>query len=212
MVANMKKKVLILAPHTDDGEFGCGGTIARFLEEKRDIFYTAFSTCRASVPEGEPEDILEKELLSSMRHYGIPYGNIIILDYPVRNFNSYRQNILDDMISIGNKIQPDLVLMPSIQDIHQDHKIIAEEAMRAYKKISLLGYELPWNNFSFNNQTYIILEERHIESKIEAIACYKTQSKRDYSDPAFTRGLARAHGVQVGSKYAEVFETIRWFI
>lgn len=208
----MKKRILILAPHTDDGEFGCGGTIARFLEEGREVYYVAFSTCRASVPKGEPEDVLKTELLSSMKHYGIPNKNVIILDYPVRNFNTYRQKILDDMINFGKKIYPEIVLMPSIQDIHQDHRTIAEEAMRAFKKTSLLGYELPWNNFSFNNQTYIILEEKHIETKIEAIACYKTQLKRDYSDPTFTRGLARSHGVQVGVKYAEVFETVRWFI
>lgn len=38
------KKALILAPHTDDGEFGCGGSIVRLLEEKSEIFYAAFST------------------------------------------------------------------------------------------------------------------------------------------------------------------------
>lgn len=208
----MKKKVLVLAPHTDDGEFGCGGTIARFLEEGRQVYYVAFSTCRASVPDGQPEDILKVELLKSMKCYNIPQEQIVILDYPVRNFNSYRQNILDDMIRIGKDIQPDLVLMPSIQDIHQDHRTIAEEAMRAYKKVSLLGYELPWNNFSFNNQTYVALDEQHIAKKIQAIGNYKSQSNREYSDPEFTRGLARAHGVQVGRKYAEVFETVRWHI
>ncbi len=206
------KKIVVLAPHTDDGEYGCGGTIARFLEEGKEVYYVTFSTCRASVPKGQPEDILKTELLSSMQHYGISDKNIIILDYPVRNFNLHRQSILDDMITIGRKIQPDLVLMPSIQDIHQDHRTVAEEAMRAYKKTSLMGYELPWNNFSFNNQAYIALEDRHIESKIDAIACYKTQSTRDYSDPEFTKGLARAHGVQIGVKYAEVFETVRWII
>lgn len=208
----MKNKVLVLAPHTDDGEFACGGTIARFLEEGREVYYVAFSTCRASVPEGESEDVLRIELLNSMKHYQILESNIIILDYPVRNFKDYRQNILDDMIKIGNRIKPDLVLMPSIHDIHQDHNTIAQEAMRAYKRTSLLGYEVPWNNFSFDNQTYMILEDRHIEKKIGAIACYKTQAKRDYSDPDFIRGLARAHGVQIGKKYAEVFETVRWFI
>lgn len=208
----MKKKVLILAPHTDDGEFGCGGTIAKFLEEGREVFYVAFSICEESVPKGMPKDILKQELLKSMDSYGIATDNVIILNYPVRNFNSYRQKILDDMIVIGKKVNPDLVFMPSIQDIHQDHRTIAEEAMRAFKKTSLLGYELPWNNFSFNNQTYILLDEKHLNSKISAISCYATQTKRDYADPLFTKGLARSHGVQVGKHYAEVFETVRWII
>ncbi|MBL6731310.1 MAG: PIG-L family deacetylase, partial [Bacteroidia bacterium] len=40
--------VLILAPHTDDAELGCGGTIARFLEEGKKMYVAAFSTARAS--------------------------------------------------------------------------------------------------------------------------------------------------------------------
>ena len=43
--------VLILAPHTDDAELGCGGTIARFLEEGKKIYVAAFSTARASLPD-----------------------------------------------------------------------------------------------------------------------------------------------------------------
>lgn len=208
----LKQKILILAPHTDDGEFACGGTISRFLEEKKEVFYVAFSICKDSVPKGKPEDILKTELLSSMKHFGINNNNTIIFDYPVRKFNFYRQNILDDMIKIRNSINPDLVLMPSIQDIHQDHHTIAEEAMRAFKKTSLLGYELPWNNFSFNNQTFVVLSEQHIIKKIQAIACYQTQLMRDYSDPNYIKGLAIAHGVQIGEKYAEVFETMRWLL
>lgn len=209
---NRDKTVLVLAPHTDDGEFGCGGTIARFLEERVRVIYVAFSTCRASVPVGQPEDILKTEMLNSMRTYGIPEQDQIVLDYPVRRFSEYRQNILDDMIQIGNNVKPDLVLMPSNQDIHQDHRTVAEESMRAFKKTTLLGYEVPWNNYSFNNQAYIKLKERHIQAKLKAIACYETQKSRDYSDSAFISGLARTHGVQIGCKYAEVFEVVRWII
>ena len=46
--------VLLLAPHTDDGEFGCGGTIARLLELNVRGVYVAFSICQQSIPEGLP--------------------------------------------------------------------------------------------------------------------------------------------------------------
>lgn len=206
------KKVLVLAPHTDDGEFGCGGTMARFIEEKHEVYYAAFSICRASVPSGYPEDILKKELFNSMGQYGIPRDRVSVFDYPVRQFPEFRQQILDDLIVLNRAILPDLVLMPSTQDIHQDHGIIAEEARRAFKRTCLLGYELPWNNYSFRNQTYVVLEERHLECKINAISCYKTQKARDYSESSFVRGLARVRGVQIGRQYAEVFETLRWLI
>lgn len=206
----MNDTVLILAPHTDDGELGCGGTIARFLEEGKDVYYVAFSTCRNTVPPGYPADRLEKELKLAMQSYGIDSEHLFILDYPVREFSSHRQEILDDMIRIGNQIHPDYVFAPSLNDVHQDHHVVAEEAIRAFKKTTLLAYEVPWNNLQFNNQTFIKLERRHIDRKLAAIACYESQKNRDYAAPDFTVGQARTHGVQVGCEYAEVFELVRW--
>ena len=51
------QNILILAPHTDDGEFGCGASIAKFLEQGSKIYYIAFSTAKKSVPEGLPQYI-----------------------------------------------------------------------------------------------------------------------------------------------------------
>lgn len=205
----MKKKVLVLAPHTDDGEFGCGGTIARLLEEGNEVYYVAFSTCRASVPQGEPEDILEKELYEAMSVFSIKKDHVIVFDYPVRNFLEHRQNILDDMLRIGNTVKPDMVFAPSIHDIHQDHHVIAEEAMRAFKKTTLYAYEVPWNNFTFENQAYFKLEECHVKKKRKAIECYRTQQGRAYASEEFTIGQMRVHGVQIGCEFAEVFEVVR---
>ena len=55
------KNVYVLAPHTDDGELGAGGTIAKLIELGANIFYFAFSTAADSVPEGFPKDILKIE-------------------------------------------------------------------------------------------------------------------------------------------------------
>ena len=40
----MIEKVLILAPHTDDGELACGATISRMLRHGVEIYYVAFSS------------------------------------------------------------------------------------------------------------------------------------------------------------------------
>lgn len=202
-------RILVLAPHTDDGELGCGGTIARMLEEGKEVFYAAFSTCKESIPKGMPNNILEKELFVATGTLGIKKENVFVYDFPVREFSANRQQILDTMIKIERNVNPELILAPSEHDIHQDHYVIAEEAMRAFKKKTLLAYEVPWNNFTFNNQIYIKLEEKHIQKKIDAISCYKSQEGRSYVSEEFTRGQARLHGVQVGIKYAEIFECVR---
>lgn len=205
----MKENVLILAPHTDDGEFGCGGTMARLLEEGHEIFYVAFSICRDSVPKGEREDILDIELHKAMSVFGIDNEHTIVLDYPVREFTKHRQDILDDMLRITKRVSPQKIFAPSIQDIHQDHHVIAEEAMRAFKKVTLYAYEVPWNNFTFSNQAYFKLEKRHVEIKRRAIECYETQKHKPYASEEFTYGQMKVHGVQVECEYAEVFEVVR---
>lgn len=207
-----KKKVLVLAPHTDDGEFGCGGTIAKFTKSGHEVFYVAFSTCEKSLPAGSPEDILKRELMKATKVLGIKDDHVIILRYTVRDFPRYRQEILEDMVRFSLDISPSIVLIPSINDIHQDHHTIASEAMRAFKKTSILGYELQWNNYVFRNQVFIVLEEQHVEKKILATKCYESQKSKGYFNDDYIRGIMRAHGVQIGVKYAEVFETERWII
>ena len=202
--------ILVLAPHTDDGELGCGGTISKLLREGNEVHYVAFSTCRESVPNGFRESVLKEELSKATLSLGIRPENLRVLDYQVRRFPEMRQAILDDMIVIGREISPDLVFIPSPHDIHQDHSTIAQEAMRAFKKTCILGYELPWNNYTFNNQTFCVLEECDVKNKINALGCYESQRFRNYFQEEYLMGMCRAHGIQIGQEFAEVFETVRW--
>ena len=202
--------ILVLAPHTDDGELGCGGTISKLIREGKSVYYVAFSTCKESVPKGLPEWTLKDELGKATHVLGIKKENVIIRDYQVRHFPEKRQEILDDMIIIGKKINPDIIFIPSPHDIHQDHATVAQEAMRAFKHICILGYELPWNNYTFNNQTFSLIEEQDVKCKVNALSCYESQKERNYFQKEYLYGICRAHGVQISHPYAEVFEKVRW--
>lgn len=206
------KNVLVLAPHTDDGELGAGGFIAKLIEEGAEVFYVAFSTAAESVPEGFPNDILKTEVKAATRVLGIKEENLIIFDYQVRKLNYVRQEILEELIRLKRKIDFDLILIPSINDIHQDHSTIANEGIRAFKTKSIFSYELIWNNLSFNTQSYVKLEERHVNKKIEALKEYKSQGFRDYLSERFIKSLAVSRGVQFGVEYAETFEVVRYEI
>jgi LmbE family N-acetylglucosaminyl deacetylase len=203
------KRTLVLAPHTDDGEFGCGGTISRLCESGSEVFYAAFSACRQSVLKEFPEDVLITEVKAATKELGIPPSNLILFDFAVRTFNFHRQEILEEIIKLKNDIKPDLVFIPSINDIHQDHFIISNEGVRAFKLSTLLSYELPWNNFSFTTSCFFKLSHANIETKLRALNCYKSQQHRPYANEDFIKSLAKVRGVQTGSEYAEVFEVIR---
>lgn len=207
-----KSKIFVLAPHTDDGEFGCGGAMAKFIEEGKEVFYIAFSICEESVPEGFPENILETEVKNATKKLELSRANLIIKNYPVRRFPEFRQDILEELVKLEREHKPDLVFLPSSFDVHQDHRVIFEEGRRAFKKSSILGYEFMWNNFKFDSSTFITLEERHIQKKIDAVNEYRSQEKRFYASEKMIRGLANFRGLQIGREYAETFETIRWII
>ena len=205
------KKILLLAPHPDDPEYACGGSIAKWSKDN-ELFYVAFSPCKISLPEGFSEDTLYQELQSSATLLGIPETNIITYNFPVRRFPGQRQEILEELVKLRKRIQPDLVVMPNSNDVHQDHKVIYEEGLRAFKHSSLLGYELPWNSLQFISNFHVKLSKEELDIKWKAISAYKSQEKRAYKSEDFFTGLARVRGLQVGSEFAEAFEAIRWIL
>ena len=203
------KRVLVLAPHTDDGEFGCGGTMARLVEEGSEVRYVAFSIATRSLPEGFPPDTLATEVREATAELGIPAERLTVHDFDVRTFPEHRQQILELLIGIWNDWEPDLVFQPSLHDVHQDHQTIAAEGLRAFKRTTILGYEIPWNNFDFAYQAYFALESPHIERKVAALAKYASQQHRRYANPEYVWNLARTHGINVNREYAEVFQVYR---
>lgn len=207
------KRILILAPHTDDGEIGCGGSIAKFIEQGKDVFYVAFSTARtSSVQNGYPDNILEQEVKAATQVLGIKKSNLILYDFNVRKFPECRQDILEEMIKLRKDINPDLIFVPSLNDIHQDHQVVAREGLRAFKRHSILGYEEPWNNIIFESRSFIQLEKRHMEKKIEALDCYQSQKRRSYLTEEAIWGIATLRGTQLEGGYAEAFEVLRWIV
>jgi len=205
-----RQKVLVLAPHTDDGELGCGGSIARKIEEGAEVMYVAFSICTRSLPEGWDPMTLAHEVKAATKILGLKEENLVLFDYDVRRFKEFRQDILEELVKLKKRFDPDLVFVPTPSDIHQDHQVISEEGLRAFKNTSIVGYELPWNNISFNTRSFIKLEPRHLDKKIEALKEYKSQKHRTYLNEEFIKSLAITRGVQISTKYAEAFEVIRW--
>jgi N-acetylglucosamine malate deacetylase 1 len=201
--------ILLLSPHTDDGELGCGATIAKCISEGKRVIYVAFSACEQSVLPQFPKDILIDEVKKATSELGISEEDLILHRFEVRTFNYHRQEILDILIQLRETIKPDTVLIPSLNDIHQDHKTIAEEALRAFKFMNVFSYELPWNNLNFQTCAFEVVDERHVQSKVKALKQYQSQSHRPYANEEFLRSQLRMRGVQVSRHYAEVFEAVR---
>lgn len=206
------RTVLVLAPHTDDGEFGCGGTVARFAAQGARVVYAAFSAAEQSVLPHLPRDILRTEVVQATKVLGIAPGDCLVFDFEVRRFPEMRQRILDKLIELEREYKPDVVFLPSVNDTHQDHQTIAHEGFRAFKRTTMLGYEVPWNNLDFRTSCFVEISDAELDAKIAALGKYESQKHRTYADSGFVRSLALTRGVQIGKRYAETFEVVRWVI
>jgi LmbE family N-acetylglucosaminyl deacetylase len=206
-------KILVVSSHTDDAELGAGGSIIRFLDEGHEIMWVTFSIAEDSLPKGFPKNALKKEFMRVLEYLKIKKYKIF--NFRVRHLHKHRQSILDSLIKIRDTFSPNLVLTTSQYDFHQDHKIVTEETIRAFKNsASILGYELPWNHLKFSSTFFVKLKQEHLDKKYHILQFYKTQIaiKKMYFSKEFIYSLANVRGVQCQSHYAESFEIIRWII
>jgi LmbE family N-acetylglucosaminyl deacetylase len=204
------QRILILGPHTDDGEWGAGASIARWVRQGHQVWYAAFSAAEESVLSEFSPNVLRTEIVYASAELGIPKKNLRVFHYKVRYFPRDRQEILEEMIRLRCEIEPTLVLLPSSYDTHQDHKVISEEGFRAFKRCSILGYEIPWNNRKSDLTYFQEVDEVDVACKVNAIGAYKSQVFRNPNYEEFIRSLAVQRGFQVGCRYAEAYEVIRW--
>jgi len=202
----MYNKVLALAPHTDDIELGCGGFLSKLKKENSNIEIDAISFSSAQpLSIGDPVE----EFKSAMSILDI---NGEFLDFKPRVFHQQRQDILDFLWNRNKDNEYDLVLCPSSYDNHQDHQVLNQECFRAFKKTSIFGYEMPWNNRTFSTDIFVKLNRQSIDTKYKMVDCYKTQGERVFMSKEYIFDVARTRGLQVGCEYAECYEAIRLVI
>ncbi len=207
-------KILFISPHTDDVELGAGGTLVKLLNEGHEIYWIVFSTAKDSLRD-MPPDTLEKEFIDVAKALNISEEHYKLYDFHVRRLHEHRQEILEELVKVRKDVTPDLVVGPSLHDHHQDHQVVANEMVRAFKNsASIISYELPWNHINFYAQLFVKLKEEHLRKKIELLRNYKSQIRmnRRYFSPNFIEGWARMRGVQVNTELAEAYEVIRWIL
>jgi LmbE family N-acetylglucosaminyl deacetylase len=160
----------------------------------------------------EQMEIRRDEAIEAAKILGIEKENVTILDYPNRRFDEFRQGILQNLVDLEKEIKPDLVLVPCRTDRHQDHEVVTAEAIRAFKKTTILGYEAPWNMTESSLPVTVLLSAANIRAKESAVVAHKTQQHRPYTNKKFIWSLAEVRGLVAGGKYGESMEAIRWIL
>ncbi len=218
----MKKKILVLSPHADDEVLGCGGSISKYSKKGYEINVLILTNANKGAP-----DVFSKKDIKNVRKEAKQANKIIgtkrlyFEDLPALRLNqipTYKiSKIIDSYIK---KIQPEIIFLPSGNDIHEDHKIIfkaAKVSVRINKKTTIkkiLSYEVlsetEWNENekAFNPNYYVNLNKSNINDKVNAFLKYKSQIKK-LPHPRSKEGilnLSKVRGSQVYMRYAEAFK------
>lgn len=200
------RKVLALSPHTDDVELGAGGTLVRYVDQGDAVRVVALS--RGNGDTGATVAEFER----SMDHIGVT--NHDLLGFEARRFADQRQEILQwlwDAYGPEANWRPDVVFCPAPADRHQDHAVVAAEAVRAFPCATILGYEEPRNatHEAVQPTWFVKLLPRDLYAKIAALACYESQAGRPAMDEKVIKAAARVRGLQCCAEFAEAFQVLR---
>ena len=203
MLTLKDKTVLAIAPHIDDVELGAGATIHHLVKDNR-VYYVGLS-----LPPLVERPVFMAEFRESAACLGLDPARIILRDNDPRNLFDARSDILQLFYDLNKELKPDLVLIPNSNDIHQSHEVVFAEARRAFKYLTMLGYELPWNSIEFSMDVFLEVTREDVEAKVAAINAYKTQKSRVFFSNDIVGDLARVRGKQIGRQFAECFELVR---
>lgn len=198
------RSLLFLGAHPDDIELGCGAFISDMIG-KADIHCLTFSDNQKN------PDLLHLvgEHYDSMHQLGLTDNQIELGQFETRRFPDFRQEILEKMLALRRQYQPEIVFVHTAQDIHQDHQTVTQEATRAFRGTTVLGFDVLRSSYGFFPHFLAEVSEQSVENKIAALNKYSTYSSRYYFSPEIIRATAIRHGALAERPFAEGFDIIR---
>ena len=207
------KKILVVAPHPDDIEFGCAGTLLNF--KKLGYIIEIIITVRPSreINIKRDQSIVESELRESMKLLGFNYQLFKTPLTPTARPSLLWDN--DTITAIEGMLQYqhyDLVITSDDGDYHQDHHNtfnIVNSICRGGITNELWTMEIPpysHRNTSFNPTVFIDISST-FELKLQSIRCYDSYVTRELI--LSIEGLARYRSQLLKeSSYAEAFKQV----
>ncbi|MGH3680157.1 MAG: PIG-L deacetylase family protein [Natronosporangium sp.] len=194
------RHLVVFAPHPDDLEIGAGGTLLTLAAANPGL-QVRYVLCT-----GSPQRQAEARAAAAAF---LPDARITFLPYQLPDGRlPARWNDTKEIIEAAAGAGPaDLVLAPSPEDAHQDHRTVAELVPTAFRDALVLQYEIPkWDGDLARPGVYVPLPEPTARRKVELLhACFPSQKDRDWWDDEVFLGLARLRGMECRSRYAEAF-------
>jgi LmbE family N-acetylglucosaminyl deacetylase len=192
--------VLAIGAHPDDIEIGAGGTLLSLAERQAGLL--AHYVVLTGTPDRQTE-------ARAAAHSFLPAAALTVemLDLPEGRLPAAWDRVKDSLEQVARFCSPDLILAPSRDDAHQDHRVIAEIVPTVFRDQLYLAYEIPkWDGDLGRPSFYFPLSVDTARRKVELLnKCYPSQRHRDWWDDEVFLGMARLRGVECRVSHAEAF-------
>ena len=197
------KTILAIGPHPDDVELGCFGTLSKFKDSGDNVNILVLTKGEGGIIEGDRS-------LESKESAALIEANL------------YFENLQDRYISEGpetitviekyiEKLNPDIVFIPSGIDTHQDHRSTFNAALVGCRLVpELYAYETPSTSRNFAPNFFVDITD-YIELKVQAVKIHNSQGGKGYMADRAVKGLAqyRAFDILLNDRYVEGFDAIK---
>jgi LmbE family N-acetylglucosaminyl deacetylase len=197
------RRVLALGAHPDDIELGCGATLAKLYDSGHEVHALVMSHGeRGGDASSRPEEARRGATFVGLT-------SVQVLDLPDRRLADSMMEMADAIEHAIHRLNPDIILTHSRNDLHQDHRAVHEASLRAARRHSaILCYESPSVTDAFQPSFFIDVED-YVDVKVTAVGLHKDQRDKPYMSPERVRGLAVYRGAQAKTRAAEAFEPVR---
>ncbi|GAB4481439.1 MAG: hypothetical protein OHK0031_03320 [Anaerolineales bacterium] len=198
------ERVLFIGAHPDDIELGCGALIHQIAPQTEILCVTLSDNQKNPALQN-----VAAEHLRSMAILGVPREKVLFGPFTTRIFPDFRQEILEYFLGLRRDFDPDLIFVHSRQDVHQDHNTITEESLRAFRGITVLGFDVVRSSYGFFPHFLVEVSEADVNAKIEALSQYETYRDKYYFNNELTRSIMVRHGALAERPFAEGFDILR---
>lgn len=195
--ADAPLSVLAIGAHPDDIEIGAGGLLLS-LAAQQAVHYAVLTGTRERHREAR-----------NAAHAFLPAADLTIelFDLPEGRLPAVWCRVKEVIEEIARSFSPDVILAPSRNDAHQDHRTIGEIVPTVFRDQLYLAYEIPkWDGDLSRPSMYVPLSADTARRKVELLhTCFPSQRNHDWWDDEVFLGLARLRGMECRAPYAEAF-------
>lgn len=195
-------RLLFIGAHCDDIEIGCGGTVLELLRTypRAHIDWVVLSSEGKRAQEAQRA---AKMLLGAAR------VKLFIQDFRGAYFPSEAPVIKDFFETLKKMTQPDVIFTHCREELHQDHRTVAELTWNTFRNHFILEYEIPKYDGGLGSPSvFVPLTVATMRKKIDVLMkVFTTQHSKQWFTPETFQGLMRLRGIECNapSGYAEAF-------